>query len=71
MTEATEGMLIASHCMFLALLRTLVLEGALPPNKMRDLMGTAEETLAGLSPELMSVSARENARVILQECGKI
>lgn len=71
MNANTEGMLVASHCMLIALLAKLAEAEVLKPKQILDLVGDAEEILAGLTPNLMSPQARDYANVVLQQTGKI
>jgi hypothetical protein len=71
MSDDLQGMLIASHCMLLALVKKLVETEKLKPSDLLDATGDAEEILATLTPALMSSSARDYARRVLQQMGKI
>ena len=67
----TEGMFVATTCLVQALIAKLVASKALSPSEVAELVGDAEEFLAGLKPELMSADAREYSRKTLQRFGKI
>lgn len=66
-----DGAFWATFCTMQTLLATLVGKGVLEPKDVVDLIGDAEEFLAGLSPALMTPSARERAKFLLQQFGKI
>jgi hypothetical protein len=71
MNTDTEGMLIASHCMLIALVAKLAEMEILKPKQILDAAGDAEGFLAGLSPGLMTKEARAYAAVVLQKMAKI
>ena len=71
MNEETEGMLIASNCILLALIAKLIEKKRLSPAEVTSLIGEAEAVLAGLSPSLMMPGARDFARNAVQKMGKI
>lgn len=71
MTTKSEGMLLASHCLTLALIKHLVDREILTPAQVLDITGNAEEILATLDPSLMSLAGREGAKVVLQWMQKI
>jgi hypothetical protein len=71
MNSNAEGMCIASVCLLNGLVGFLISKQLIHPSDVATITGDAEEMLAGLKPELMSADAREYARRILQEGGKI
>ncbi len=71
MNSDTEDMLLASHCMLMSLLKQLALANLISADQMMGLTGDAEEFLAGLDPALMSPSARNYAKTVLQRMGKM
>lgn len=68
---AGSGAFWATTCMMQALLAKLAAEGVLTPDDILDLVGDAEEFLAGLSPSMMNDEDREHAKVLLQSFGKV
>lgn len=71
MNTDVEGMAVANNCILMSLLATLARKSLLAPDEIGDLMGEAEEYLAGLRPDMMSTGAREYARKVIQAIGKI
>jgi hypothetical protein len=71
MNSDTEGMLLASHCILMALVKNLAESGILKPSQVLDMTSDAEGVLATLSPALMSPEARDYAKSVLQRMGKI
>jgi hypothetical protein len=71
MNTDTEGMLLASHCLLIALLGKLVSAEILKPAEILEATGDAEGLLAGLNPTLMTPAARTYAKEALQKIGKI
>ncbi len=70
MTDETEGMLLVTHCMFMALLDSLGRAGLLDDEAMYGVHSKAEELLARLPPEWMSDGARAYASRVLSEGSK-
>lgn len=66
-----NGAFWASTCMMQALIAKLVSEGILTSDQILDMVGDAEEFLAGLSPSMMSAEDREAAKTLLQSFGKL
>lgn len=71
MNSDTEGMLLASHCILLALVKRLAETGILQPSQVLDMTGDAEGVLATLNPASMSPEARDYAKKVLQRMGRI
>jgi hypothetical protein len=71
MAAKSEGMLLASHCITLALIKHLVDRGLLTPGNVLDITGHAEEILATLDPSLMTPDGRDGAKIVLQLMQKI
>lgn len=71
MDDREGGAVWATFCMMQALIEKLENEDVLSRDDTLDLVGNAEEGLATLSPEMMSPAAREIAKVLLQQFGKL
>ncbi len=71
MNSDMEGVSIASSCLIYSLIGFLIQKEIIAPSDVGNIVGDAEECLAGLKPEIMSPSAREYAKETLQKFGKI
>ena len=71
MNDDTEGLLVAHVCLLQALIHSLAARGDLSPAEVLSIASEAEAYLAGLLPDLMTPGARDYARRILQQIGKI
>jgi hypothetical protein len=64
-------MFLAATCLIQATIHSLIEKNLLTPSDAAEILGNAEEYLAGINPDLMSSDGREFARVLLQQWGKI
>ena len=67
MTDNTEGYLLATSSLSVALLGTLINKGVLSSQDVAEITDSAELYFASMPPTIMSPGAREFARGILQQ----
>ncbi len=61
MNQNEEAFFLATGCLFLGLIRRLSSTNRLSTDDMAEVAGLAEETLALISPSIMSEAARDKA----------
>ena len=66
MTSGLEGALLSGHCLFHAMMQTLINKNVLSTDDIKDIVSDAEGHLAAMPPDMMSAEARDFARGLIR-----